>query len=322
MYALIFVALAAADLPPPPLVDAPPPAPSEVSAPADAPPETSLEAPAPAPQERPPPVMVMPAEEPGQVLQGPQGPPEPDGGAQTSFVVMSALHGGWLGLNACGAVGCLNGLSYPVAFPLSGVLGAGVGMALSFFRRDLARDWGRAALLDSAAVAAPLAGLYVGFRPSLGSIRMESRYTLVLLTDFAITAGAVLLAHHVTLRPDWVWLADSTAIWGAILGGLASWSIMPTNPGGAEDMVAVGATAGALTGGLLAFASPRVGPRQIWVANGLAVLGGTLVGGTLLIVQLWNLVIGNPTSTSAVAIGTGAGIAGGFLLGFAVGREW
>src|SRR5262249_7541036 len=155
--ALILLALAAADLPPPPVEEA----------------EVPL----------PPQSLVEHVAEPALPVT------EPDVLAQASFVAAQALHGAWLGLNGCGALACYRRASPGVELYLAPALaGAGVGFGLSFLHRDLARDWGRAALLDSGSVAAALAGLYAAGRADFLPT-MEARYGVAILADLLVTAG-------------------------------------------------------------------------------------------------------------------------------------
>jgi len=265
----------------------------------------------------PPPLV----ESPPPLLEAPPplaaAPPraEADIPAQTTFVVFQTFHGGWLGLNTCAALGCVNN-GPTSALPISGVVGAGAGFGLSFFNRNLARDWGRSALLTSVTVASALAGLYAWGR--LADWDPQARYAALVALDLAATGGALWVANGFSPRPESVWLTDTAAMWGALLGILMLGVGAPPSPALFPDAAVLGGLLAATATGVATSLSPRVTGLRFLASNGLAFLGGLVVGGSLALVQAFGLAFRDRASNTVPVLGLAAGIAGGFALGFAL----
>lgn len=273
MSALIALVLAAADLTPPPPVEAPEP-PAEVEAP------------------------ESPAEG------------EADFSAQLTFATLSTANGVWVGLNTCALLGCFNSAGSGPA--LGGVLGAGAGIGLAYASWDLSGHWGRAALLDSGMMSAAIGSFFLASRRFWPSV--ELRYLVAAGLDVAGTAAVVALAHHVAPRPEAVWLADSLALWGVVVGNLLA-TFLPAPENDPANVIFGGAAAGGLAGAMLAASASRVSAFRFWAANGAAMLGGLLLGGSLFLVEQVRSG-GFGFDRTIPAAGAAAGIAAGFLVGF------
>lgn len=269
MSALIALVLAAADLTPPPPVEAPESPPAEVEV------------------------------------------EEADLAAQLSFGTLSTANGVWVGLNTCALFGCFNSAGTGPA--VGGVLGAAAGFGLSYASWDLSGHWGRAALLDSGVVSAAIGAFWLASRRFWPTV--ELRYLVAAGLDAAGTAAVVALAHRVTPRPEAVWLADSLALWGVVVGNLLA-SFVQAPEGDAANVIFAGAAAGGLAGAMLAASASRVSGARFWAANGAALLGGLLLGGGLLLVEQVRSGGGLGFDRTIPAAGAAAGIAGGFLVGF------
>lgn len=278
MSALLALVLAAADLTPPPTVESPDPPPAEVKA---------------APRVEPEPES------------------EPDPTAQLTFGALSAANGLWVGLNTTASFGGFIGSG--AGFAVGGLLGLGAGIGLTYYTWGLTGDWGRALLLDSLMTAGAFGGIWVASRRFVPT--NEIRYAIAAGLDVACTAGAVALALHVKPRTESVWLADSLAVWGAVVGNLLV-GVVEAPEHDPMNLILGGAAAGGLAGGLLAFSASRMSARRFWMANGGALLGGLLLSGALWLVELARDGQGPAFQSAVPAVGGAAGIAGGFLVGF------
>jgi hypothetical protein len=235
--------------------------------------------------------------------------PEWDLGAQVSVSLIQSLNGVYLGIAACGATTCYYNSAAPLLF---GALGAGAGFALSLIDRELARDWGRAALVDSITVGAGLLSLFLATRPEL-SLGQQTGYSVIFVTDVAITAAAVVLAKYVSPRPETVWLADTLGLWGILLGASAATLMQGRD---IPLFMLGGALAGAASGALLGASAQRMTLWRVLLANGAALLGALVLGGGLSIYESMRATPQRPYDPAVPAAGLAAGIAGGFLLGF------
>lgn len=247
----------------------------------------------------------------------PPSPPEEeepawDQGAQSSVMVMQSLNGLYLGLAVCGAATCSSDGGMPFVF---GAVGAGAGLALSLIDREPARGWGRAAFLDSAIMGAGLFGLLMATAVNLGG---PLGYSVLFLFDAALTAAALVTARHISPRPETVWLADSLGLWGGLLGANTA-ALFLHDPRG---YVVGGAMGGLALGALLAASAQRMTGWRILFANVGALLGGLLLGGGLWLYESGAATPERPYDPLVPAVGAAAGIAGGFLAGFALSESF
>jgi len=241
---------------------------------------------------------------------------EPDVTAQLTFGALSTANGIWVGLNTFASFDGFIGSG--TGFALGGLLGAGAGIGLTYYTWGLTGDWGRAVLLDSGMTAAAFGGFWLASRHFWPGT--EVRYAVAAGLDVLGTAGAVALALHVTPRPESVWLADSLAMWGALVGNLLVGFVQaPEND--PTNLVLGGAAAGGLAGGMLAASASRMSAARFWAANGGALLGGLLLGGVLWLVEMARDGQGPMFQPAIPAVGAAAGIAGGFLVGFVLSEE-
>lgn len=235
-------------------------------------------------------------------------------GAQLSVGLVQGVNGFFLGGAVCGALTCYSGLSLPIVFEMAGAL-AGIGYAL--LDREVSLGWGRASLFNSLTVAAALTSVGLLALPALGlaSLGQVPGYTILFLTDVALVAGAAVLTRNVAPRAEVVWLADSLGLWGIVMGGSAATLLQAD----LLSCVLGGAVAGVVTGALLGVSAQRLSIWRFLIANAAALVGSLVLGGGLAIYEsLASASAQRPYDPAVPAAGTAAGIAGGFLVGFAL----
>jgi hypothetical protein len=265
----------------------------------------------------PPPASVEHAPEPAaaaaELAPVPEAAPDEwNPGAQLSVSGVQALNGAFLGLAACGASSCYGSSAVlPVVFM---VAGGGAGLAFSLMDRELSSGWGRALLVDSITVGAALGFSLLATRPEL-ALTQGPGYALIFATDLAAVAGAAVLTRFVAPRAESVLLADSLGLWGLLMGDAAATLL------GRDHVLCIGAGAlvGAASGALLAASAQRMTVWRLLIANGAALVGALLLGGGLAIYEsVAAPAASRPYNPVVPAAGTAAGIAGGFLIGFAL----
>lgn len=256
-------------------------------------------------------LLLMLAADPAP-LPPPEEEPALDQGAQASIMVLQSLNGLYLGIAACGAASCYSDGGMPFVF---GAVGAGAGLALSLIDREPARGWGRAAFLDSAIVGGGLFGLLLATEVNVAG---PLGYSVIFLADGAITAAALVTARHISPRPETVWLADSLGLWGVLLGANTA-ALFLSDP---RPYMVGGAMGGLTVGALLGASAQRMTGWRILFANVGALLGGLLLSGGLSIYERGVATRERPYDPLVPAVGAAAGIAGGFLAGFALSESF
>jgi hypothetical protein len=237
--------------------------------------------------------------------------PEVDVGAQVTVSLVQTLNGLLLGIAACGATPCyLLGPTPPTIF---GAVGAGAGLTVSLLDHDLARDWGTALMVDSITIGAALIGSVLATRPLL-ALGQTLGYSAIFLTDAALTAGGMVLARYVSPKATTVLLADTLGLWGLALGAASMTLLRGNDP---ALFMSLGALAGAVTGALLGVSAQRVSALRLVLANLGALAGVLLLGGGLSFYEA-AMSTRRPYDPVVPAAGSAAGIAGGFLVAFAL----
>jgi hypothetical protein len=241
---------------------------------------------------------------------------EADLASQLTFGTLAMLNGAWVGLNVCALGNCFSSSGNLPA--LSALLGAGAGAGYAYAYRDLTGEWGRGALMDSGMAAGAIASFWLASRHFWPSSQFQ--YLVAAGLDVAATAGLVALAPQVSPRPEAVWLADSLALWGVLIGNFLSGFVRAPENDPAYVLFG-GAAAGGLAGAMLAASAARMSAIRFWAANAGALLGGLLLGGGLAVVEQLRSgpIAFNPAVPGA---GAAAGIAAGFLVGFAFSESW
>jgi hypothetical protein len=112
-----------------------------------------------------------------------------------------------------------------------------------------------------------------------------------------------------------VLLADSLGLWGIALGLATAILVRNTD---LALFTAGGMLVGAVTGAMMGASASRVSGWRLLLANAAALVGALVLGGGLAIYESWAATPQRPYDPAVPAAGTAAGVAGGFLIAFAL----